>query len=267
MLLIDSHCHLDAAEFKGQQAQLIQDAVQHGVQMIVIPAVDHASFKRISQLAENPHCVYALGIHPMYVMQAEEGQLEILEDLLKQNPARLVAIGEIGLDYFTQGLDRARQQHFFVAQLKLAQRYQLPVILHVRQAIDDILKYLRRYRLVGGIAHAFNGSPQQAKQLIDLGFKLGFGGACTYTRASKIRSLAKDLPLESLVLETDAPDIPPAWLEKGEFNQPKQLAKIAQEIAHLRGVPLSQVAEITTKNVLSTLPKMAQLYTSAKVLL
>jgi TatD DNase family protein len=267
MMLIDSHCHLDAAEFNGQQAQLIQDAVQQNVQLMVIPAVDKASFQRVKQLSENPHCVYALGIHPMYVMQAQASDLDDLQQALEQSPERLVAIGEIGLDYFVEGLDRSIQQQFFVAQLKLAQRYQLPVILHVRHAIDDVLKYLRRHHVVGGIAHAFNGSPQQAEQFIQMGFKLGFGGACTYTRANKIRQLAKDLPEHSLVLETDAPDIPPAWLKKGEFNQPKQLTKIAHEIASLRGIAMSQVADTTTKNVLSVLPKIAKLYTPPKVLL
>lgn len=267
MMLIDSHCHLDAAEFNGQQAQLIAQAQAAGVQYIVVPAVDQPSFARVSALAQSPHCVYALGIHPMYIMPATAQDLDALDHLLAQADPRLVAIGEIGLDYFVDSLEREKQQTFFVAQLKLAQRYQLPVILHVRQAIDDVLKYLRRYPVIGGIAHAFNGSMQQAQQFIDLGFKLGFGGACTYSRATKIRHLASSLPLESMVLETDAPDIPPAWLNNDEYNQPVQLVKIAQVISQLRGIPMSQVAEITTKNVQQILPKLAQLCTPAKVLL
>jgi TatD DNase family protein len=266
-MLIDSHCHLDAAEFQGQQREIIQQARQHGVGKIVVPAVDLASFARVSALAEYPECVYALGIHPMYVMQAELAHLQTLEIALAKADPKLVAVGEIGLDYFVAGLDRERQQTFFVAQLKLAQRYQLPVILHVRHAIDDVLKYLRRYPVTGGIAHAFNGSQQQAEQFIEMGFKLGFGGACTYSRASKIRRLASDLPLHSMVLETDAPDIPPAWLANDEYNRPHELAKIAQVIADLRGMNSTQVAEITTNNVCQVLAKLAKLCTSAKVLL
>lgn len=267
MMLIDSHCHLDAAEFQGQQPELIKQAVAAGVQTIVVPAVDRDSFARVSALAESPHCVYALGIHPMYIMHAQADDLRALEQLLAQADPRLVAIGEIGLDYFVPSLDHDKQHEFFVAQLKLAQRYDLPVILHVRQAIDDVLKYLRRHPVGGGIAHAFNGSMQQAEQLMAMGFKLGFGGACTYTRASKIRKLGAELPLDSIVLETDAPDIPPSWLENGEYNRPQELLKIADVIAQLRGILVSQVAEITTKNVCEVLPKLAKLYTPAKVLL
>ena len=266
-MLIDSHCHLDAREFQGKQAQLIEQAQAVGVAHIVIPAVDKASFSQVAALANYPACVYALGIHPLYIMQAEEQDLDELEQRLQQEESRLVAVGEIGLDYFVAGLDRSRQQDFFVAQLKLAQQFDLPVILHVRQAIDDVLKYLRRHPVRGGIAHAFNGSLQQAQQLIQLGFKLGFGGACTYTRANKIRMLAEELPLSSIVLETDAPDIPPAWLENDQYNSPSELPKITEVIAQLRGISVSQVAEITTKNVCDVLPKLAKLCTPAKVLL
>lgn len=266
-MLIDSHCHLDAAEFQGQQREIIQLARQHGIQKIVVPAVDLPSFARVSALAQYPECVYALGIHPMYVMQAQAQHLDALEQALAKADPKLVAVGEIGLDYFVAGLDRQVQQNFFVAQLKLAQRYDLPVILHVRHAIDDVLKYLRRYPVTGGIAHAFNGSQQQAEQFIQMGFKLGFGGACTYTRASKIRKLVCQLDLQNIVLETDAPDIPPAWLNNDEHNHPHELAKIAQVIADLRGIDSAQVAEITANNVCQVLPKIAKLCTSAKVLL
>jgi len=215
------------------------------------------------------HCVYALGIHPMYVDNSVAEDIEVLRQYVQVNQP--VAIGEIGLDYFlTNPRDNpeniARQTVFFVEQLKIAQEFQLPVILHVRNAIDDILKQLRKYRLTGGIAHAFNGSFQQAQQFIDLGFKLGFGGAMTYSRALKIRELAKQLPLEAIVLETDAPDIPPEWVGKAGRNSPAELPEIARVLAGLRQVNVSQVVDITGRNALKVLPKMAHLYTPVKVL-
>jgi TatD DNase family protein len=150
--------------------------------------------------------------------------------------------------------------------LKLAKQFDLPVILHVRQAIDEVLMHLRRHTVPGGIAHAFNGSKQQAEQFIAMGFKLGFGGAMTYQRATKLRDLAKHLPLESMVLETDAPDMPPSWLAAGQKNSPKELAKIAQVLADLKQVKLSQVLDITSANARQILPKLANLCTSPKVL-
>lgn len=271
MVLIDTHCHLDAAEFDANRASVIDEANTNHVGMMVVPAVHFSNFKTVTQIAiEYPNCVHALGIHPMYVNQSSVEDIQTLSNLIKlqlgtnQPP---VAIGEIGLDFFVEGFDQAKQTFFFVEQLKLAQQFELPVILHVRKSIDAILKQLRRYKITGGIAHAFNGSLQQAEQFIELGFKLGFGGALTYSRATKIRQLVSYLPLEAIVLETDAPDIPPAWLKKDEHNSPKNVANIASEIALLRRIPCTQVAEITTKNACDILPKMAKLFTRPKVLL
>jgi Tat protein secretion system quality control protein TatD with DNase activity len=157
-----------------------------------------------------PGCVAAYGIHPLYVMRAAEADLAVLRDWLAGE--RPVAVGEIGLDFFVADLDPARQEHFFVEQLKLAREFDLPVLLHVRRSVDAVLKQLRRHRVRGGIAHAFNGSRQQADAFIGLGFKLGFGGTLTYPGSTRIRALAAELPLDAIVLETDAPDIPPAWL-------------------------------------------------------
>jgi TatD DNase family protein len=159
-----------------------------------------------------------------------------------------VAVGEIGLDFFIDHYDRARQEYFFVEQLKLAKEFNLPVLLHIRRAQDAILKLLRQHKVKGGIAHAFNGSRQQADEFIKLGFKLGFGGAMTYSRASKLRELAATLPLENIVLETDAPDIPPDFLERGQPNKPEYLPRIAQTLAELRKITLAQIAQATTTN-------------------
>jgi TatD DNase family protein len=271
-MLIDSHCHLDAPEFDLDRDAVAQTAKQTGVGMIVIPAVCRENFQQVIQLsAQYPHCCYALGIHPMYVDGAQPSDLALLKQLIVEQLAlpkpKIVAVGEIGLDFFVTQENRETQEYFFSEQLKIAKEFDLPVILHVRKAVDDILKHLRRNKVRGGIAHAFNGSAQQAEAFIDLGFKLGFGGAMTYPRALKIRELAKNLPLDSIVLETDSPDIPPEWLGTKGRNSPAELAKIAQILADLRGVKVSQIIEKTSKSVYTVLPKIAGLYTPLKVLL
>lgn len=264
-MLIDTHCHLDASAFDGEREAIVKLTQQNGVSAIVIPAVERANFAAVYQLARQfPQCAYALGIHPMYVPNAASADLIFLSRLIAEKQA--VAIGEIGLDFFVPGFQRERQEYFFVEQLKIARAFNLPVILHVRRAIDDILKHLRRIKVCGGIAHAFNGSRQQADEFIKLGFKLGFGGAMTYPRALKIRELATTLPLEAIVLETDAPDIPPAWLGSGARNSPAELAEIAQVLADLRGLELAQVAAGTTQNALDILPGLADLCTQIQVL-
>ncbi len=265
-MLIDTHCHLDASEFDGDRDIAVNAAYADGVKAIVVPAVANQNFSAVIKLAQQySFCAYALGIHPLYINQANAEDLADLNTAVLQNSP--VAIGEIGLDYFVTKENLAQQQYYFVEQLNIAKAHQLPVILHVRGAIDDVIKHLRRVKVVGGIAHAFNGSFQQAEQLIDLGFKLGFGGAMTYSRALHIQALAKKLPLEAIVLETDAPDIPPAWVGKQARNSPKELVKIAQFLADLRQVSVSQVIDITRVNSLQVLPKLAYLFTPPQVLL
>ncbi len=265
-MLIDTHCHLDAAEFDADRDNIASLALQQGVSIIVVPAVARDNFDNVIALCnQHQHCVCALGIHPMYVDNAQLGDIEILKNYIENNNP--VAIGEIGLDYFVTKSNIKQQTYFFTEQLKLAKQYDLPVILHVRNAIDDVLKYLRRYEVKGGIAHAFNGSFQQAEQFIALGFKLGFGGTMTYSRALKIRELATNLPLEAIVLETDSPDIPPEWVGNKGRNTPLELSKIAQVLADLRQVNVSQVLDITSANALKVLPKLTDLYTRPKVLL
>lgn len=265
-MLIDTHCHLDAAEFDADRDYVAEQSKSHGVSTIVIPTVARDNFDTVITICkQHQHCAYALGIHPMYVNNAVPKDIQLLKTYVKKyNP---VAIGEIGLDYFVTKANIEIQTYFFTEQLKLAKQHDLPVIMHVRHAVDDVLKYLRRYEIKSGIAHAFNGSFQQAEQLIGMGFKLGFGGAMTYSRALRIRELATKLPLESIVLETDSPDIPPEWVGTKGRNTPLELSKIAQVLADLRQIKVSQVIDITGANALNVLPKLADLYTSPNLLL
>ncbi|MEY4980299.1 MAG: putative deoxyribonuclease YjjV [Pseudomonadota bacterium] len=272
---IDSHAHLDAAEL-NTTPDMLQDiralARERGVDKCVIPAVCVGNFERVRELAYQLDDTYALGIHPLYVPQAEENDLARLESALDRyrHDPRLVAVGEIGLDFFLPSLCepvmRERQIRFYRAQLALAQRHQLPVLLHVRRSVDFILKYLRQHHLPGGIAHAFNGSEQQAQALIQLGMLLGFGGAVTFEGAHRLRHLATQLPLSALALETDSPDIPPQWLyrtaaqrqqgaEQG-INTPAELPRIAETVATLRGIHINELALETTQNVLRTLGRL-----------
>ena len=225
-MLIDTHCHLDAAEFDADRDAVHLAALAGGVERIVVPAVAVDGFPKVKTAVERyAGCVAAYGIHPLRVMRARESGLAVLRDWLEcEQP---VAVGEIGLDFHVTDGDPARQEFFFVEQLKLAREFGLPVLLHVRRAIDRILGHLRRIRVAGGIAHAFNGSRQQADEFIKLGFKLGFGGAMTFSGSTRIRRLAAELPLAAIVLETDAPDIPPAWLGGGR-NSPAELPRSAR---------------------------------------
>lgn len=246
-MLIDSHVHLDAAEFAADRDAVIARARAAGVRGFVVPAVDRQGFGNVLALAAaRPDVCPALGIHPMYVMQAREADLEALDACLARGEAH--AVGEIGLDHFVTGIDPVRQLDFYVAQLALARSHDLPVILHVRRAVDPVLKQLRRSGVRGGIAHAFNGSLQQAQMFIDLGFRLGFGGAMSFEGSSRIRALARALPLSAIVLETDAPDMPPAWA-RGERNEPASLARYATLLAELRGIDREEVVETTGRNL------------------
>jgi len=255
--LIDTHCHLDAAEFDADRDAVAAAARSAGVGILVIPAVARDNFGAVAAVCRDiPGCVPAFGIHPMRVDRALEEDLAALRGQLLSDPA--VAVGEIGLDFFMPLYDQARQTFFLVEQLKIAREFELPVLLHVRRAIDAVLKQLRLTPVPGGIAHAFNGSRQQADEFIRLGFKLGFGGALTEPRATRIRELAATLPLDSIVLETDAPDIPPAWLNRGR-NTPGELPKIAAMLAELRGITREQLGLATSANARAALPRLAAL--------
>jgi TatD DNase family protein len=284
-LWIDTHCHLDATEFAADRSEVRARAAAVGVAHCVLPGVELANFDQVRALAHANGDSYCLGIHPLYVERAQDGDLLRLDAELAQHrdDPRLVAVGEIGLDYFVPELTmsplRERQEFFYTKQLRLARKHGLPVILHVRRSADRLLKGLRQVAQESpapegqaawrGIAHAFNGSEQQAAEFIQLGLKLGFGGAMTFERAQQLRRLATELPLDAIVLETDSPDMPPHWLYKtseqraaGEpqgRNEPGELPRIAQVLAGLRGVEEALLAEVTKRNACEALPRMRAL--------
>ena len=267
-MLIDTHCHLDAAEFDADRDAVYRSArvgaggAAQGIAAIVVPAVERANFGAVSSICrEYPACAPAYGIHPMYVDRARPEDLDALRATLLREPA--VAVGEIGLDRHVEPRDDVLQEFYFVEQLKIARDLGLPVLLHVRRAIDPILKHLRQIRVPGGIAHAFNGSRQQAEEFIKLGFKLGFGGAMTFEGSKRIRALATTLPLDSIVLETDAPDIPPAW-KVGVRNTPADLCRIAETLAQLRGLSLADIAAATTANACAVLLRLKEFTTTGE---
>lgn len=274
---IDTHCHLDAPEFGAGHTLALQAralAAGRGVSRCVIPAVAVWNFDTVRALAHHTGDAYALGIHPLYVAEAADEDLDRLDQALTahRDDPRLVAVGEIGLDLFVPALTeeplRSRQQHFYREQLRLARRHGLPVILHVRRSADLLLQQLRRIEVSGGIAHAFNGSEAQAHAFTDRGFALGFGGAMTFDTARQFRRLAGTLPLDALVLETDAPDIPPHWLyvnaerraagEPQGLNTPAELPRIGAALAELRGLPVDEVAHGTTANARRVLPRLVE---------
>lgn len=251
--LVDTHIHLDFAAFDPDRSAVIKAARECGVDAFVVPGTNAQNMAAQIRLAASEEDIFlAFGIHPLYVDSADDSELETLQAALKKT-VHVVAIGEIGLDGFRGAPDLARQQHFFRAQLKLAQTLGLPVIIHARHATEAVLQSVRQFDLNGGIIHAFNGSLQQAQKFIERGFKLGFGGAMTYNGSKRIRTLAATLPLEALVLETDAPDIPPAWAA-GQRTEPAWLYRYAQELAKLRQTPIADIIAHTTRNAHAALP-------------
>lgn len=282
MRWIDTHCHLDAPEFGAALAQVHARARQAGVVHCVIPAVERSNWGRVREMAHAFGDSYALGIHPLYVPRATPDDLDALQAELERyrDDPRLVAVGEIGLDFFEPALctDAMRQwqEQVFRQQLVLARALDLPVIVHVRRSVDRVLKYLREVRPQGGwrgIAHAFNGSAEQAQRCVELGLKLGFGGAVTFERALQLRRLAASVGHADWVLETDAPDIPPHWLyvdaqarasgQAQGVNEPAQLPQIAVHMAQLRGVSLETLAQHNQHNALAALPRLGALLADA----
>lgn len=269
-VFVDTHCHLDAAEFDTDRAAMRAAARSVGVVHCVIPAVARSNWGAVRTLAHAWGDSYALGIHPMCTPDATDADIDALGALMHAcgEDAHLVAVGEIGLDYFVPGLDGPHQERLLRAQLRLARRFDLPVLLHVRRSVDRVLKALRELPVAGGIAHAFNGSLQQAQAFMAMGFKLGFGGAVTFERALQLRRLAAELPLSALVLETDAPDIPPHWLYRDAAvraggvpqgrNSPAELPRIAGVIAGLRGMAPEALAEASWRNAGAALPRLGR---------
>jgi len=252
MELIDTHCHLDVAEFDPDRTQVLAGARAAGVASIVIPAIHAAGWEGLLALCTREPDLYpALGMHPIFLDRHQVRHLHDLEARLATAP--VVAVGEIGLDFYLKDLDPDRQQRLFEAQLAIARTAALPVLLHVRKAHDQVLATLRRIRVTGGIVHAFNGSLEQGRRYLDLGFLLGFGGMLTYSGSTRLRALARDLPLEGLVLETDAPDMTVA-AHRGERNSPEYLPDCLAALAEVRGIDPTAVAQTTTASAHRLLP-------------
>lgn len=249
MPLIDSHCHLDFSVFDADREHVIQRCSKLGVEHLILPAVTQQSWPPLLALCANhPQLHPALGMHPMFMHEHQPNDVGALASFIEQNQP--VAVGEIGLDFFLPGHDKLAQTALFEAQVEIAQHFNLPVILHVRKAHDEVLKVLRKSSLKGGIVHAFNGSMQQAEFYMQQGFVFGVGGALTYPRAQKLQRLFTELPLNAIVLETDAPDMPLAG-HQGERNSPEHIPQIAETLAELRDEPLATIAAITTANCMN----------------
>jgi TatD DNase family protein len=264
---IDTHCHLDASEFDADRQQVADAAEAAGVRGIVVPAVAVWNFDAVRALARHDaRCVYALGIHPLCSPGAGQADLDTLrrEVAASMGDPRFVGIGEIGLDFFVAGLDAEHQTWLYAEQLKIAREFDLPVLLHVRKSQDQVGAQLRKLGVKRGIAHAFNGSNEQARRFVEQGLKLGFGGNVTFSRARQIRRLATELPLEALVLETDAPDMAPAWLSDDQCgeqhkarNTPAEVAGVARVMAELRGIDAMALAQATWRNAVDAMPRLA----------
>lgn len=248
MRLIDSHCHLDAPEFDADRAAVCARARAAGVAAQVLPAVAADSFAALATLCRNSDELFAAyGLHPMYLDAHADADLERVRDFCSREPA--VAVGECGLDFFVDGLEPEKQRRLFDAQLVLARELDLPLILHARRAVDEVILRLRRVGGLRGVVHSFSGSEEQAQQLFKLGFHLGIGGPLTYDRAQRLRRIVSTMPIEFLVLESDAPDQPNASA-RGARNEPAAIREVAEVAARLRGAEIEQIAQATSTNAI-----------------
>lgn len=246
MNIIDTHCHLDVADFQLDRNEVLERCRALGVAKIIVPAIQSETWPGLLSLCNEEAGLYpALGLHPVFINQHHADDIKKLEQLLET--VTPIAIGEIGLDFYLKELDQQQQLKLFEAQLNIAKAHDLPVILHVRKAHDQVLQLLKKVKVKGGFCHAFNGSMQHAQHYIDLGFKLGFGGTLTYANSTKIHRLAKELPLESIVLETDAPDMV-VESHRGERNSPEYVIESLNALAKLRNEEVEVIAAQTTKN-------------------
>lgn len=246
MRLIDSHCHIDAAEFDPDREAVLARAAAAGIGRIVAPAVTAAGWPKLRALArDHPRIAPAYGLHPMYLAEHRDEHLALLREWLETE--RPCAIGECGLDHHVPGLDPARQREILLAQLRLARDFDLPLILHARRSLDEVIGLLRRFPGLRGVVHSFSGSWQQAEHLCRMGFLLGVGGPLTHERARRLRGIVQRLPLQQLLLETDAPDQPDAGI-RGQRNEPARLVRILETLAQLRDEPAHEVAAATTAN-------------------
>lgn len=251
MPLIDTHTHLDFEDFDADRDTVLQRCAAAGVERIVVLGVHRANWERVWQLAQDKPAVHAaLGLHPVFLHEHRDEHLDQLHDWLEhlRGERKLCAIGEIGLDYYIEDPDKERQQAMLEAQLKLAGEFDLPVLLHVRRAHAAMIATLKRHKLQRtGIVHAFSGSWEEAREYIRLGYKLGLGGAGTWPQARRMHRVLAQLPLESIVLETDSPDITP-HSHAGQRNSPEFLPDICQALAQIRGISAEKLAAVSYRN-------------------
>ncbi len=252
----DTHCHLDL--LADHEAQIVK-AKKNGVNTIIVPAVEPKSFEVIKKIASDYSGIfYSVGIHPCRVNDITDNDLLTMENFLSKNiqDPKLVAIGEIGLDFFFKNLPKNKMERFYFHQLQLANKFSLPVLLHVRRSQDLVLKYYKKSGVTSGIAHAFNGSKIQAQNYFDNGLLLGFGGSMTFERALQIRRLATTVPDNSFVLETDSPDMVPSWKKVNEENTPSEIPGIARCLAKLRNNSVEQIAYLSSQNARNAIPRL-----------
>lgn len=246
MDIIDTHCHLDVTDFDTDRDDILTRCRAQGISKLIIPAIESQTWNNVLTLCEKEQGLYpAFGLHPVFMNKHKSEDINKLDELLEK--IKPVAVGEIGLDFYIKDHEQNQQIKLFEAQLQIAKNHNLPVILHVRKAHDQVLQLLKKIKVKGGFSHAFNGSEQQANQYIELGFKLGFGGTLTYENAIKIHKLAKTLPLESIVLETDAPDMV-VESHRGQRNSPEYIMESLSALAKIRNEDISVIAEQTSKN-------------------
>ena len=244
--IFDSHSHLDAAEFDADRAAVVCRAELAGVRQQLIPAVDHASWLKLKAVCAMASGLYpAYGLHPMFLRGHDPAHLQALSDWVDLE--KPVAIGECGLDFLIGDLDPDTQRYYFRAQLEIARRFDLPVIIHARRAVEEVIATIRSLSPLRGVVHSYSGSAEQARQLINLGFALGIGGPVTYERARRLRGLVSTMPLDALLLETDSPDQPDA-LHRGQRNEPARIVTVLETVAALRDMPAPRLARATREN-------------------
>jgi len=244
--LVDTHCHLDVPEFDADRDAVVARARAAGVTRQIVPAIEASTWPALRDAcAKDAGLFPAYGLHPLLLASHREEHLRELREWIERE--RPVAIGECGLDYWVEHLDRELQEKYFDAQLRLAREFELPVVVHARRAVDAVITAIRRVGHLRGVIHSYPGSEQQAKQLADLGFLIGIGGPVTYERANKVRRVAASVPIETLLLETDAPDQPNSD-RRGERNEPACMTRVLEVIAELRNEDPAVIAKATTEN-------------------
>ena len=246
MQLVDSHCHLDDDRFDDTRDEVVEDAAGHGVTRMVVPATTANRWEKIKRLCDSNSGLHAAyGLHPMFIEQHQAAHIAELDEWLEREQP--VAVGECGLDFFVSRVDEKWQKQLFQEQLQLATNHRLPVIVHVRKAMDEVISLLRREARYGGVIHSFSGSEQQARQLYDNGFRLGIAATVGFERARKLRAVVASMPLDALLLESDAPD-QPGTAHRGQLNQPAFIIEHLQTIAELRDMEVNELADALTRN-------------------